>query len=97
PVNGGLIKTDDVFPYTAPESGYEKNYTFSQKEATGSWVSSMPDTTFYIKAKAGQVYATITMDFRVHLFGDFFSTIEILANPNGSRNLEYDPELRIKR
>ncbi|MEN8661904.1 MAG: hypothetical protein ABF330_05375 [Lentimonas sp.] len=97
PVNGGLIKTDDIFPYTAPESGYEKNYTFSQKEATGSWASSIRNQAFYVKAQDGQVYATVTIDFRVHPFGYFYSTVRILANPNSSRNLEYDPELRIKR
>ncbi|MEN8744402.1 MAG: hypothetical protein ABF320_06920, partial [Lentimonas sp.] len=92
-----LIKTDDIFPYTAPESGYEKNYTFSQKEATGSWASSIRNQAFYVKAQDGQVYATVTIDFRVHPFGYFYSTVRILANPNSSRNLEYDPELRIKR
>jgi hypothetical protein len=95
PVAGGLIKTNDIFPYTAPESGYDKSYTFSQKEASGSWTSSIPEQAFYVKARGGQVYGTVTIDFRVHPFGYFYSTVKILANPNGSRNLEYDPELRI--
>ncbi len=97
PVNGGLIETNDVFPYAAPEVGYEKNYTFSQKEGIGNWVSSIRNQAFYVKAQNGQVYATVTIDFRVHPFGYFYSTVKILANPNGSRNLEYDPNLRIKR
>lgn len=96
PVNGGLIETDDIFPYEAPESGYQKNYSFSQKKGDVNWVSSIPNLSFYIKSRDGQIYGNLMIDFSTHRSGRFFTVVKILANPNGSRNLEYDPDLRIK-
>jgi len=97
PVDGGLIRTNDIFPYEAPDSGYEKTYSFSQTMTDSNWLSSTSDLSFYVKAKNGQIYGSVTIDFNTHPFGDFFTTVKVLVNPNGSRNLEYNPELRIER
>ncbi len=95
-VNGGLIETNDVFPFEAPEAEYKESFSFSKELTSSGWASSMSDKIFYVKARGGSVYASIRLDFNVHRSGRFFSTMEVLVNPNGSRNLEYDPELRIK-
>lgn len=96
PVNGGLVKTDDIFPYEAPDSGYKDTYSFSQIMTDSDWVSSIPDLSFYVKAQNGKIYANMAIDFNTHPSGRFFVVVKILANPNSSRNLEYDPDLRIE-
>lgn len=92
-VAGGLIETDDLFMYEAPELGYQPVWEehYSQFRA-GRWV----DRKFYIKARNGKVYGRITMEI-APVYGNEFSAIDFnyWINQNGSRNLYYNSRYRI--
>ncbi len=93
-VNGGLIETDDEFLYQAPESGYQQNMNmFFDK--TFRW-SNDAYKKLYLKSRNGKVYAGLKLRILTYHTGKGLIRISSLINPNGSRNLEYDPAKRIR-
>ncbi len=93
-VDGGLIETDDEFQYQAPESGYQESMELSFDKSY-RW-SSYSDKKIYLKSRNGQLYAGIRLEIHAYHSGRGFIRIEGVINPNGSRNLEYDPAKRIR-
>ena len=88
-VDGGVIASNDEFMYRAPESGYEPKLTISVSAQDPKW-SAYKAVAFYLKSQSK--YARVTAEFTT----DYdkpktYFRVEAYINPNGSRNLEYDP------
>ncbi|HTB63908.1 MAG TPA: carboxypeptidase-like regulatory domain-containing protein [Opitutales bacterium] len=95
-VNGGLIEIHDLYPYLAPEKDYLPDLTVSHNASDKDWTSEL-NATYYIKSRNGQIYARITVRLGAHYQPPPTAfDVEIYANPNGSRNLEFDPAKQIK-
>ena len=94
-VDGGLLEVNDVFPYLAPETGYQTFFETNMAAGVPDWKESL-EKTFYVKLRNGKMYGR--MSIRVRTFSDPPPTqvyFESWLNPTGSRNLEYDPDKRI--
>ena len=89
-VSGGLIETTDRFLYRAPESGYQPRYELIMSPFNQGW-SDQVEKKFYIRSREGKVF--VSMEISIYSNQSDTSLIELkyLANPAGSRNLEYDP------
>ena len=100
PLGAGFLKAGDEFLNLAPESGYEEVIDFSSAESTRPW--EMVQAGIYYKGQNGEKFASFKMrieiggknngeakKFRVVLDG-------LKINPRGSRNLQYDPKLKIR-
>lgn len=84
---GGLQPTDEEFPFTAPEQGYQES--FQMKSDPNAW-TYMPEQTFYVHLADGK-YGRVK--FSLNCSGSPFFGVVALVNPSGSRNLEYDKTL----
>jgi hypothetical protein len=84
---GGLQPTDEEFPFTAPEQGYQES--FQMESDTNAW-TYMPKQTFYVHLADGN-YGRVK--FSLNCSTSPFFGVEALINPSGSRNLEYDKYL----
>ncbi len=86
---GGLIEVKDLYPYEAPENGYEPFTTI----ATGSDVKNYTDSaskTYYVKSADGK-YGRLTIELQADFQPPPTSfDANIYLNLSGSRNLEYD-------
>ena len=91
--NGGLvaIPTNAIYPYEAPAEGYQPSLTLDFPTNMAGWTDQFKKS-FYFKSENGKTYGrmTIEMNNRGRL------ALEIYANPNGSRNLEFDPQKQIR-
>ncbi len=94
-VDGGLIETDDAFIYQAPENGYQDSIELSFDKEAFRWARRV-DKKVYLKSRNGQVYAGLKLRIYAYHNGTGFLRIDSIINPNGSRNLEYDPAKRIR-
>jgi hypothetical protein len=85
-----LIATSDYYPYLAPESGYQPDYSFDVLPSTGRGQGGTWDWTknFYLVAREGKVHAGLAVNF---VGGKLFFGFSGYLNPSGSRNLEPDP------
>tara|TARA_B100001093_G_scaffold303333_1_gene289306 strand:- start:912 stop:2054 length:1143 start_codon:yes stop_codon:yes gene_type:complete len=92
-VDGGVVATDDEFGYLAPETGYTDKYEIRYNASDEDWISSLENQRFYIKSRNANIYSTILFNsIRAKYRDNGLIDIQWLTNPNGSRNLEYDPE-----
>jgi hypothetical protein len=82
--DGGLIKTNDAFPYLAPQDGYKGDYSFTARTSDPSWTSEQSDL-FYIKSRNGQLYGAVRVDLRAG--GGAAIGVSGMVNPMGSRYL----------
>lgn len=105
-VDGGLIRVGSVDYYNvAPEWGYQSRFEHVQEAEDSheaqlgrlkwTWSESMADH-FYISSHQGRHFAHINLRIRPnsdHQEGDNEALVEaeVWLNPNGSRNLEFDP------
>jgi hypothetical protein len=94
--NGGLLEQSDAYPNEAPSERYSSSVTVNVPATTPQWSASL-SRSFYFKCRGGQDYGR--MNVRVTLGGGRPPHPEALdalvyTNPNGSRNLEYDSNLR---
>lgn len=103
---GGLIRAGEQDYYNqAPLAGYETHLEFAQaaqsiKEAQQgrikwTWVEGLSDT-YYISSRDGKIYGRIALRVKPNSDrndGDNQALVaaEVWLNPNGSRNLEFDP------
>ena len=90
-VQGGLIQTSSAasrLTFFAPEAGYESQQTFGNNNGP-----DLAEYTFFIKSRAGQMYTKVHMLFGINRTpeGDIDVDFEGVANTNGSRNWEGDP------
>lgn len=94
--NGGLIETEDVFLYRAPENGYQKSIKLEFDKDKPTWIVHVDRKFFYLKSRNGRVYAALSFTISPNKKSGYgFIKIKSIINPNGSTNLEYDPEKRI--
>lgn len=86
-VQGGLLETEDEFPYLAPEEGYQSQYEMTFNPTSQDW-TSLVKKQFYIWTRNGQVYGRIQI--AINPVYDDKSALEMAyaINPGRSRNLE---------
>ena len=86
--DGGFLEHHDVFPFEAPETGYNPLIDLSLHATNGSSkeVTAQQDCYFCFgqPRKYGRLHFNTDGD-RPYVFIDYY------LNPSGSRNLEYDP------
>jgi len=90
---GGLIETTDILMYSAPESGYQSNWSASFSPEGKVWTTELTRK-FYLKSHNGKIYGRLEMvfkPFRGLIYGPEKSKthvrIKYWINPEGSRNL----------
>lgn len=88
---GGLMEVSDLYPNEAPAEGYHPSITKNTRTGPPYFTGNAFDKSYYIKSRGGQVYGRM----KVHISADYQPPpvrleIEVFANPNASRNLEYD-------
>ncbi len=87
PINGGVIKTDDLYLYMAPQNGYaqywEKNFYIGKK----GYRSYLQDTNFYFNSKNKKVYGSMVMRIRPFRKDGAKLYMTYTINPTGSRSL----------
>jgi hypothetical protein len=86
---GGILETEDVYPYAAPTEGYHAKWQWLFQPADTRPSAEGWKRNFYIKARDGRLYGSLSVVFA---FGEPAFVIEVLANPAGSPNLEPDPD-----
>lgn len=86
--SGGILLSDHVYAYHAPETGYQPFWSFENQPQ-----KNPPDypwlKTAYLKLRGGKLYAGVQLGF---CNGGFNFSFNGHLNPTGSRNLEPDPE-----
>lgn len=108
---GGLVRAGETDYYNqAPADGYEPHLEYAQEaqsiraaqegRITWTWREDVADT-FYLTSRSGRNYGRIELRIRPnsdHKEGDNEALIaaKVWLNPNGSRNLEFDPAKAIK-
>jgi len=92
-VNGGILETTDVFPYQAPEIGYQNGYKYALRTSNlegGLGVTKR----YYVRGRDGSFFASLELEVNSAAdspdgpLGAFY--FRYLLNPRGSRNLEPD-------
>lgn len=81
---GGLVLSDEEFPFLAPESGYALTNQISMPADRPDWTSDV-DLKFFYRLADGR-YGRMT--FSMIAGGQHFCMIDSVLNPSGSRNLE---------
>ncbi len=80
---GGLLQTDEEFPFDAPENGYQPSIVIDMPATNQNWIGDLR-TKFYVQLPNGN-YGRI--DFYLLSYNGVF-TVKSWVNPTGSRNLE---------
>lgn len=92
--DGGFVENQDIYPFTAPDSGYVASIDLHMSLELGQQWRSYIDKTFYFCYGQPRRYGRMqlrTDGDRQIVFVDYF------LNPTpGSRNLEFDPQKTIK-
>jgi len=94
--NGGLVEETDAYPNEAPAEGYQPSVSFDMPANASNWSASL-SRSFYFKGRGGQDYGR--MNVTLTLGGGrqpapVLLNALVYTNPAGSRNLEYDSNLR---
>jgi hypothetical protein len=97
--NGGLVEisANTIYPYEAPVNGYQTLLNYHYAASAIHWTPEITPA-FYFTSRNGQIYGRMNLD----VIADFqppptLFNAEIYANPNSSRNLEFDPQKQITR
>ena len=86
-LKGGVVISDDAYPYQAPKTGYQTEWSFDNKPQNNP--ADFPWTkTCYFKLRGGKFVVGTKMGF---CNGGFDFSFNGYLNPSGSRNLEPDP------
>ena len=96
--NGGLmeIPTNNIYSYEAPVDGYRPMITMNFPTNMVGWQYEFKRDYFF-KARNGQIYGRMTLHVDAsRTQPPTYFDAEIYANPNGSRNLEFDPQKQIR-
>ncbi len=91
---GGLLWREDPFGYEAPADGYVPTLVMGQEANDPDWKSRIQGQFYFRTAEGyyGRVEFQQNTDAQPPPCGFYMDTY---LNPSGSRNLEYDPALRI--
>jgi len=81
---GGMVPTDEEFPFVAPEDGYTLTNEIAMPTGRTNWTSQV-DLKLYFRLADGR-YGR--MKFSMIAGGQHFCMIDSVLNPSGSRNLE---------
>jgi len=76
-------------------SGYQSKVEITMLASDPKWTPEFQGT-FYIKSRDGKVYGHIQIEVIPAYNDSSVFSIKSLANPSGSRNLEWDEEKEIK-
>jgi hypothetical protein len=94
-VNGGLMDSSgqEAVTYAAPDSGYQASETFTMSTSSNTWYQAVHPG-FFFTSRNGQVYGKLGVSFHINSEPDGLMTVSFggVANTNGSRNLEGDPD-----
>ena len=94
-MNGGLLETNDVWLYEAPESGYQKALRIEESHDASDWKSYQDGKKIYFKTHGN--YGSADLKIVTQVFGDIAVYMDnVLINPAGFRNLEYEKSKEIK-
>ena len=87
-MGGGLIATDDVLMYDAPESGYQNSWSLMYERDDKDW-ALQPERKFYFRAKNGRVYGRLNVKFFpfFNVKGDSAVRVSYWVNADGTRDL----------
>ncbi|MEO6994247.1 MAG: carboxypeptidase-like regulatory domain-containing protein [Lacunisphaera sp.] len=88
-VGGGVIETRDEFMYSAPETGYQSHYQIKISASDVPWTDDVTRQ-LYLMSRSGKVYARLDVEIFANYQDKAVFSVKYFANPNGSRNLEYD-------
>ena len=93
-LGGGLVETNDVHMNQAPESGYQPVWNFEMKKDNSKFRFEV-NKKFYLKSREGRCFGRLEL-----VITPFYNDRSVIdakywINPNGSRNLQYDPSKRI--
>jgi hypothetical protein len=80
---GGLVETDEEFPFEAPDNGYRPSIIMDMPTNAPNWQGNV-NTEYYFQLGNGE-YGRFELDFLPYN-GVF--TVHSAINPTGSRNLE---------
>jgi hypothetical protein len=90
---GGLLETEEEFPFRAPEDGYvealKHKFVASEEEGWQSGIKRQYFLAFGIPRKHAR------LNLRLQAQGSM-CYLDLWVNPSGSRNLEYDPAVQPK-
>ncbi len=89
---GGIMETTNEFPFEAPLDGYQSSIEFDMPKSKESWQRSV-EGQYFLKLANGD-YANL--HFHMMAGGDHFAQVEVVLNPSGLRNLEFDPNNAIQ-
>lgn len=93
-IGGGVIESDDSFMNLAPQDGYQHSWQVMYVPNDPSYQQE-PEKKFYVMSNGGAHYARLEMRLIPHYRTHSAIDIKFWMNPNGSRNLQYDPSKRI--
>ena len=98
-VDGGIIRSSgqEQTTYWAPESGYQERETFIfSTNAPYKWSEGFTEGLF-IRSRNGQVFSKVRLSFTINYKPEGFMGVSFqgVANTNGSRNWEGDPNTLI--
>jgi hypothetical protein len=90
-VDGGVVESNDEQMYRAPADGYQSQLVVHMSAEDQKWTDEK-SVALYFKSRGGKHYGSLKIDVMV---GSDKPTTGLsfrsFVNPNGSRNLEYDP------
>lgn len=90
----GLLLSEEEFMFEAPIEGYRNLYSFEEKGLEpGS--KNLIKSTYYLRTTKGH-YAKVNAEVAQYNSPGGQVNLSIYHNPSGSRNLEYDSNLRIE-
>lgn len=86
PGDGGILKTDDPYPYRAPEAGYQAQLVFRSNKADKDW-TSIKRGNYYFRDSQGR-YGRLHLEVKARAYEIIVRFEEVAVNPDGSRNLQ---------
>lgn len=89
-IGGGVIEAREEFMNRAPEGGYQSRYEVAVAASDPQW-SDRATRRLYLKSNGGKIYARLEVEIFANYQDKAVFSVKYYANPNGSRNLEYDP------
>lgn len=94
---GGILESEDDFDLMleAPQVGYVPHIQWKYSKDDPKYTGRL-SRNIYFRSNDGSVFAAIKVEASASPSGSVRVELTNLVNPSGSRNLEYDPEKRIK-
>lgn len=83
---GGVLESTNEFAFVAPETGYQQTLEVSESKDDPNWKASTGKTLFF---KLPNYFARGQAN--IDLFHDLYFSMQYFVNPDGSTNLENDP------